>query len=167
MRGEWRNSRFAGTAVMLGAFWLMVTGNITVLNLFLGAVIGTGIAYFNRELIFTYRELPPLTPHNTWILIRHVGLLVYEIIKANWIMARIVLSPRMRIDPGLVILRPKIKSEMIQVALANSISLTPGTLTLDVKDDVFTIHIIDAAGAPALADWNVEKQLETIKEVSS
>lgn len=159
-------ARFVGTAIMLMAFWLLLTGRVTGVNLALGAIVATVLTFFNRELIFSHRELPPLTIHNTWVLVRYCALLVVEIIKANWIMARIVLSRRMDIDPGLVIFKPRLHSEVLQVLLGNSISLTPGTLTLDVKDEVFTVHIIDSAGAQALAEWKLEKLLETVREVS-
>ena len=162
---DWGGRRFWGMAAVLFVFWVLITGRLDILNVGIGIIIAIGITKFNSELLFSYKELPPLTLHNAWVLIRHVGLLITEIIKANWIMARIVLSRDMDIDPGLVIFKPRLQSELIQVLLANSISLTPGTLTIDVQDDVFTVHTIDRRNAPALADWNVEKQLEEITEV--
>ncbi len=158
-------SRLFGTAVMLMGFWVLLTGRFTVANLALGLVVAGALTYFNRELVFSYSELPRLSLHNTWTLARHTALLVFEIIKANWIMARIVLSPRPIIDPGLVILRPQLTSDVLKVLLANSISLTPGTLTLDVEGDVFTIHHIDLMQAPSLAEWKVERLLESVREV--
>jgi multicomponent Na+:H+ antiporter subunit E len=67
---------------------------------------------------------------------------LWEMIKANFDVAYRVVHPRMPIRPGIVKVRTRIRSEMGRVFLANSITLTPGTFTVDIKDDVLYIHWI-------------------------
>jgi multicomponent Na+:H+ antiporter subunit E len=66
-----------------------------------------------------------------------------DLIKSNFDVARRVLNPALPIKPGIVEVKTKLKSKFARMLLANSITLTPGTLTVDVKDDSFFIHWID------------------------
>jgi multicomponent Na+:H+ antiporter subunit E len=66
-----------------------------------------------------------------------------DLIKSNFDVARRVLTPALPIKPGIVEVKTKLKSKFARMLLANSITLTPGTLTVDVKDDSFFIHWID------------------------
>ncbi len=66
-----------------------------------------------------------------------------ELVKSNFDVARRVLTPSLPINPGIVEVKTKLKSKMARLILANSISLTPGTLTVDIKDDTMFIHWID------------------------
>jgi len=66
-----------------------------------------------------------------------------ELIKSNLDVARIVLSPSLPINPGIVEVKTVLKSKMARVLLSNSITLTPGTITVDIKDDTLYIHWIN------------------------
>ena len=85
--------------------------------------------------------------------------------KANVAIIRIVLSPHMEITPCLVPVKTDLKSAGARAALANAITLTPGTITVDVKDDVLWVHALTAEMAEGLKDWHVARQLARIEEV--
>jgi multicomponent Na+:H+ antiporter subunit E len=68
---------------------------------------------------------------------------LFELIKSNLDVARIVLSPSLPINPGIVEVKTVLKSKMARVLLSNSITLTPGTITVDIKDDTLYIHWIN------------------------
>ena len=92
-----------------------------------------------------------------------------ELVKANIDVTRRVLSPSMPINPGIVKVDTRLKSKMARLILANSITLTPGTFTLEVHEDSFYIHWIDvkhAEEAQATEDLvrKFEKLLEEIYE---
>ena len=76
-----------------------------------------------------------------WFLV-YIPVFTWEMTKANFDVAYRVLHPKMPIKPGIVKIRTKIRSDMGRVFLANSITLTPGTFTVDLKDDVMYIHCI-------------------------
>jgi multicomponent Na+:H+ antiporter subunit E len=68
---------------------------------------------------------------------------VVELVRANITMMRYVYAPRLSIDPGVMTLKTRLKSPIGRLALANSISLTPGTLVLDFAGDEITVHCLD------------------------
>ena len=79
-------------------------------------------------------------PKRVFYFLVYVPVLLWEIIKANLDVAYRVLHPRMPINPGIVRVPVELYSDYGKTLLANSITLTPGTLTLDVKDQNFYVH---------------------------
>jgi multicomponent Na+:H+ antiporter subunit E len=77
-------------------------------------------------------------------------------IKSNLDVAKRVVDPKLPINPGIVKVKTKLKSDIAKLALANSITLTPGTLTIDVSGQYFYIHWID------VKDTDVQKASEDI-----
>ena len=67
-------------------------------------------------------------------------------VRANLDVARRVLSPRLPLDPAVVTVRTSLISPLGRLLLASSITLTPGTLTIDVREDLIDVHWIDGAG---------------------
>ena len=76
----------------------------------------------------------------------YIPLFIFKLIRSNIQMAKIVLDPRMDIRPGFVRIKSGLVSDAGKLALANSITLPPGTVTLDVVDDSFIVHWIDVEG---------------------
>jgi len=77
-----------------------------------------------------------------WVII-YIPVFVWEMAKANFDVAYRVIHPLMPINPGIVRVKTKLKSEMGKAILANSITLTPGTFTVDIKGDMLYIHCIN------------------------
>jgi multicomponent Na+:H+ antiporter subunit E len=75
--------------------------------------------------------------------ILYLVVFLWELIKSNVNVALRVINPKLPINPGIVKVKTRLKSPMGRMILANSITLTPGTLTIDIKDDFFYIHWID------------------------
>lgn len=73
-------------------------------------------------------------------------VLLIEMLRANLDVAMRVINPSLPINPGIVEFKTTLKSDLLKFILANSITLTPGTLTMDVKDDSFFVHWIDVKG---------------------
>jgi len=73
----------------------------------------------------------------------YIFILFWEIIKANFDVAFRVVHPSLPINPGVVIIKTNLKSDLAKTILANSITLTPGTFTLDIQEDRLLIHWID------------------------
>jgi len=72
-----------------------------------------------------------------------VLIFTYELIKANFIMAKLVLTPSLPISPKIIKVKTTIKSNTGRAFLANAITLTPGTLSVDLKEDDIFIHIVE------------------------
>ena len=82
-----------------------------------------------------------LWARKAWALLRLALSFIRELIASNLVVARIVLSPRIRIHPGIIAHRTALKTDLAVTTLANMITLTPGTLTVDLSEDGTTLFI--------------------------
>jgi multicomponent Na+:H+ antiporter subunit E len=109
-----------------------------------GVAIALLIALFTNEF-YLRLGFPPITPKRFIYFIWYILVLFFEIIKANFDVALRVIRPSLPINPGVVIIHTKLESDIAKAILANSITLTPGTFTLDIQDDKLLIHWIDVS----------------------
>lgn len=130
--------RFGLMFALLFGFWILLSGRLDAMHLGLGLLCSLLVALFSHELI---RNPQGLGPVFTWF-IPFLGWLIYEIIMANIEVARQVIHPRMPISPGIIKFRTDLKSDMALTTLANSITLTPGTMTIDIVGSDFYIHCL-------------------------
>ncbi|PLX03099.1 MAG: hypothetical protein C0594_11080 [Marinilabiliales bacterium] len=84
-----------------------------------------------------------LSPKAILFTVAYIFIFLFELIKSNLDVAKRVVSPSLPINPGIIEVKTKLKSPMARMILANSITLTPGTLTIDIKGDSLFIHWID------------------------
>lgn len=129
-------------AVVLAVVWLLLTGSVNADELIIGAfvVVLTLLVFPRVHDVFGAVKLTPKA-----LVYAPVYLLRFlvELIKSNIDVAMRVLNPALPIKPGIVRVRTGIDSDLGKLVLANSITLTPGTLTLDVEGDELFIHWID------------------------
>jgi multicomponent Na+:H+ antiporter subunit E len=85
------------------------------------------------------------TPRAFLFSIKFVFIFLWELIKSNLDVARRVITPSLPINPGIVEVKTKLTSKMARMLLANSITLTPGTLTVDIIDNSLFVHWIDVS----------------------
>ena len=76
-------------------------------------------------------------------VLRYVGWLLVEIAKANWAVAKVIVTPQMKLRQHLFFVPYTQKSDLGQVTFANSITLTPGTITVETEEDQFLVHALD------------------------
>ncbi len=153
-------------SVVLGLlFWLGLNGRLETGVLIAGAVVVVIAAAFHvKSTVFGEVKLSPkaLFAFIAWLLV-----FIVELIKSNIDVMFRVIAPRVRINPAIVEVKTRLKSPLGRLALANSITLTPGTLTADIKDDSLYIHWIDASstdveGATKAIVAKFEKHLEVV-----
>jgi len=123
--------------------WILITMVFSIPSLVTGLVMALITAIFAGEmLIITERKF---SFKRVWYTIEYLFKFTWELIKANFHVAYIVLHPLLPIKPGIVKVKTKLKSDSALTMLANSITLTPGTLTVDIdeKNQVLYIHWID------------------------
>jgi len=133
--------RYVTVFILSLIFWLLLTFKITVPNLIVGSVAALicslifGRYYFHS----VYKFLQP--QRYFWFLV-YLVIFIWECIKANFDVAYRVLHPAMPIRPGIVKVKTTLKSEMARTLLANSITMTPGTIAVDIIGDYLYIHWI-------------------------
>jgi multicomponent Na+:H+ antiporter subunit E len=122
-------------------FWLMLTFEFTVANIIVGAVASliTSLIFARFFIKNVYKLLQP--KRYGWFLV-YLVVFIWECIKANIDVAYRVLHPAMPIRPGIVKVKTTLKSDMAKMLLANSITMTPGTISVDIIDDYLYIHWI-------------------------
>jgi multicomponent Na+:H+ antiporter subunit E len=122
-------------------FWLMLTFEFTFPNIIVGAVASliTSIL-FTRFFVKNVYKL--IQPHRYFWFLVYLVVFIWECLKANIDVAYRVLHPAMPIRPGIVKVKTTLKSDMAKMLLANSITMTPGTISVDIIDDCLYIHWI-------------------------
>ena len=147
------------TAIVCYIFWLVITGQIAALIawkgiapqiLIAGAIVSVLTALFTARFFIHEKAFFFANPKHFFSGIYYCLIAFpWELIKANVDVALRALSPKKKINPGIVKIKTDLQSEYALSALANSITLTPGTITLDVVEEngenYYYIHWIDVA----------------------
>ena len=146
--------------------WLLLTSALDWQHLSIGMGVAFLVALLFGNIFVQQPEKCLQVKRYLWFCY-YVPIFLWECIKANFDVAYRVLHPRMPIHPGIVKVRTQLKSDMAKVCLANSITMTPGTLTVDIKDEYLYIHWInvrsqDMAEATKLIVSRFEKILAKI-----
>jgi multicomponent Na+:H+ antiporter subunit E len=120
----------------------LLTATFNYQEFWVGVIVALLIALFTYEF-YLRLGFPPITPKRFIYFLLYIVVLFFEIIKANFDVALRVIRPSLPINPGVVIIQTKLKSDIAKAVLANSITLTPGTFTIDIQEDKLLIHWID------------------------
>lgn len=123
--------------------WIIFNGQFT----WEIAAFGVVIAGFMYLFICKFMDYKPKTDlilcKKFFLIIQYVFLLVKEIIKANFAVIRMIMSSRYEIEPAVVRFKTTLKSAPARILLANSITLTPGTITVSLEGDEYVVHCLD------------------------
>ena len=145
------------------ATWCILSGRFDVFHLVLGVVSCLIVAYFSADMILSspYIRRFPLV----WLrFLRYIPWLLFQVFVANIHVMYLALHPRMKdlIDPRIVRFKSRLKSDLALVTLANSITLTPGTITIyiSVYGDV-TFHMIDIESGQSLP-WIMDVRIAEV-----
>ena len=157
-----RISKILYTWLVIFILWLAFTTSIDFYELVTGLSISFIIALFSYQN-FTSFGLKSLNPLKILYWFQYIAVFLIALIKANFHVAQIVLSPKLPINPGIVEFESKLHSDFAKMILANSITLTPGTLSVDVIEQRFFIHWLQVESSkPEIAYKEIAKQFEDI-----
>ncbi len=123
--------------------WVIFNGQLTVEIALLGLVV-SGAMYAFICRFMDYRPGKDLViARKIFCFLHYIGVLLKEIIKANYIVIKKIASARYEIEPAVVRFRVDLKSSFARILLANSITLTPGTITVSLEGDEYVVHCLD------------------------
>ncbi len=155
-----------GQFLVLFAFWLVLSGHFELRFLLMGAFSAGLVTLLTHNLFYEQTRgrgnIEPdflLTALHWLRFFRYLPWLIYSIITANLQVAYIILHPRMPIDPVLLRFRTRFQSDTAQVLLANSITITPGTITVDLNEGDYVIHALVPASAQSLVDGEMQDRV--------
>jgi multicomponent Na+:H+ antiporter subunit E len=152
---------FLGTAVILFAFWALLSGKFDAFHLSLGAICCVLTAYLFHDLLFANVRVGDMRVV-AWRFIRYIPWLLTQIVLSNIHVASLVLRPKMPIYPQVVKFKTKLETDISCVALANSITLTPGTITMDINDGYYYVHALSQKVADDLNTGEMEDRVAHI-----
>jgi len=142
---------FLATFLILAVFWIFMSGLFDIWHLGLGLVACALVAYMSSDLLF--KKLRSGTRlRETAAFIAYLPWLFYQIYLANIYVVKLSLGPNLseKIFPHIVKFKTRLKSEMAITTFANSITLTPGTITVHMEGGYFYVHSLDLPLADSL-----------------
>lgn len=164
------NDRLRGILVLfvtLMLFWVMLVNTLAPATLLIGALISLAVALLYRDGLSFFTEFRA-TPQAVIAGFLYYGYFFRKLVVSNLRLAAIVISPSLPIRPGIIKVRTGLKSRMGRLMLANSITLTPGTLTVELKDEWLYVHCVtldtpdDIEAATAEIAAGFERYLEVM-----
>ncbi|TNE41211.1 MAG: cation transporter [Alphaproteobacteria bacterium] len=146
------------------AVWLLLSGHYTVLITSFGVASCLFSALIAYRMDVIDRESHPL--HLWPRVIVYWGWLLVEIYKANIDVAKCVLFPKKYLRPSLFETKASQKTDLGKVIYANSITLTPGTVTVDLDGDVILVHALTKGGADGIKTGDMDQRVTRLMEES-
>jgi len=151
-------------SAVLFVFWIVISGSLEVAGLATGLVLSVLIATITSRVLWTEQDAPLLTGRQVLRFFTYTGFLIKEIVSANIYVAEKVLDPRLPIDPVIVQHTTALKRPVSHTALANSITLTPGTLTVDLDDSTYHVHCLGREFAEDIASRTLDHKVARVFE---
>ncbi len=144
--------------------WVIFNGQITLEITVFGLVIAAVVYAFSCKFMGWSPAKDRFLVKKCGCLVSYAGILIVEIIKANMAVIPMIVSANMEPEPVIVRIRTKLQSKTARVLLANSITLTPGTITVALEGDELTIHCLDRSFLDGVVDSSFEKALLKLEE---
>lgn len=144
------------------AFYLLLAGSLTLFNLFTGAVTAAIVATALGNVSFRSPVHVGRTGIRTVRMVAYAPYLLWQIAKANVQLAYIALHPDLPLDPEMVEFEAAVWSELPVTTMANSITLTPGTLTVDVTRNHFVVHALTPGDREGLLSGTLERPVRYV-----
>lgn len=153
---------------MIGFFLLVLLGFLIIENTIINSItIGILICVLILKMIFRPTVQRSISIKSTIMIfgysLWYLWILVVNIIASNIHVAKIVLSPKIKIVPKIITIKTSLQTEFCKAILANSITLTPGTLTVTLLEDTLEIHCLDQKFIAGLNNLSFEKILKRVE----
>ena len=144
--------------VLLLAFWLVLSGHYDLFHIAAGVFCAGLVTTLSSDLLsLGGRETGP----SVWRFVVYLPWLLYQVVIANLHVVYLILTPS-QIHPQVVRFRTRLTSDLARTTLGNSITLTPGTVTLDIEGDEFVVHALSDKVARDLLSGAMEQRVARI-----
>lgn len=153
---------FILTAVIMFVFWVLLSGEFTFILILSGVISSLLVSYWSHDLLIGNADIR-LGVKRLLGFIRYLPWLLRQIVISNIDLVYRTLHPRMPIDPVIISFKNELKTEIGMVTLANSITLTPGTVTIEVNKGEFIVHAIAREPAESLLSGEMQRKVLEIE----
>jgi len=154
---------------VLFIFWLLLSGRYQAKYIIIGAFSAALVTFLTNSLFYSVLqrgEQPGVKTRQVWLqiwrFVLYLPWLLLQIIMANVQVAYLVLHPKMPIEPALLLFRTRMRKGIAQVTLANSITLTPGTITVSLEEGNYIIHTLKPPLASSLVEGNMQNKIARV-----
>ena len=153
------------TVILLLLFlYLEISSNLELANLLVGLLIAIGIVILVRPRREPFKWDRLLS--SIWALIKYLAILMYDLMKSGFQVARIVLSAKMRLRPGIVAIPAECESELSTALSSHAITLTPGELVVEMDDKgVMYTHCLDVTDAEKYVVKAQQKRRDLLEKI--
>lgn len=149
------------TVALLAVAWLLWSGHTEPMILGFGVASVLSVVAIQHRMGALDREAHPY--HLSWRPLRYLPWLAKEVVISNLDVARVIVTPSLPIQPQLMRVPTSQKTDLGRVLYANSITLTPGTVSLDVRDDTILVHCITDASAAGLKSGDMDRKVTALE----
>jgi len=156
------NWSFLVTFTIMFSFWILLSGYFDFMHLFLGVISSLFVSFTSHSLLIGdsniregFKKIIRFFKYLPWLL--------YQILLANLDVVYRTLHPGMPIAPRIIKFKTNLETDLAKVILANSITLTPGTVTIDIKEGEFFVHAIAEAPAESLLGGEMQARVKQIE----
>ncbi len=153
---------FLITTIAMFLFWILLSGEFTFILITSGVVASLITAYLSHDIFVGKADLKTETGR-VFKFIVYIPWLLWEIILANVEIAYLVLNPKPLVDPQIVRFKNDLKTDLGIVTLAHSITLTPGTVTVEANREEFVIHAIWQKSADGIIGGEMQRKVKKIE----
>ncbi|MDS4031453.1 MAG: Na+/H+ antiporter subunit E [Candidatus Contendobacter sp.] len=152
--------RALGLWLFCFGLWLLLSGYFAVPLLLICGVLSCALVVFVtwRVEMIDPEEQPPRLPFNSHVF-GYWSWLLWQIVLANWDVAKRIVDPQLPISPTLLTLKPTQRSDLGRFVYANSITLTPGTVTTYLSDDTLEVHALTQEAAASLLKGAMDRRV--------
>lgn len=144
--------------------WILWSGKFDAFHLSLGVISCALVTFMSYDLYFKRKKFSSKIIVEAIRFIKYIPWLFYQIVLSNIHVASLVLSPKMPIDPKVIRYKTKLKTDIALVTFANSITLTPGTITADISEGEYYVHALSKKVADDLMTGKMEDKVAYIFE---
>ena len=158
-------ARNVGLWIVLFALWLLLSGHYSPLFLIFGVGTCTLAVYVSVRMEILDAESAPF--HMTWGAVTYLPWLLWEILRSNVAVARIILHPSLPINPSMVHFHASQRTDLGRFIYANSITLTPGTITTGIQEDDFEVHALTREAVDGSEENEMNRRVAALEGVAS
>lgn len=144
--------------------WILWSGKFDAFHLSLGIISCALVTFISHDLYFKRKNVSSKIILEAFRFIKYIPWLLYQIVLSNIHVASLVLNPRMPINPKIIRYKTRLKKDISLATFANSITLTPGTITADIFEGEYYVHVLSNKVADSFISGKMEEMVAQIFE---
>ena len=146
------------------ALWIILNGKITLEIAVIGLVVSAAVYGFVCKFMDFSPQKDRKLCKRAGMFLWYLVVLIVEILKANAAVMHFIITSKEVVEPQIITFRTDLKTKTARMILANSITLTPGTITVTLEEDQYTVHCLDKSMSEGISDSVFVKMLRKMEE---